>query len=83
MNKMTLEKITIGEKVQLTSEAKNELVSKYKLTSGMSGINPADVNKEFVVKDFDGCNICVHTKNSEKTLYSFHYSRFKSKTGLN
>jgi len=45
---MTLEKITKGNKVQLNSEAKEELVTKYKLSGGMSRVNAVDL---------DGCNI--------------------------
>jgi len=80
---MALEKITTGDTVQLTSEAKEELVSKYKLSKGMGGIYPSDVNKKFIVTGFDGCNICVRAQDSEEILYSFHYGRFETKEKLN
>jgi len=80
---MALEKITKGDTVQLTIEAKDELVTKYKSSGGMSGIDPEDVNRKFIVTGFDGSNICVRAKDLENVLYSFHYGRFETKEKLN
>jgi hypothetical protein len=74
-------KINIGDRVMLNKEVKQELVLKYRLSRGISGISPFDVNDEFTVKYFDGSNISVISDNNSE--YSFNHTRFKLKEKLN
>jgi hypothetical protein len=66
--------INIGDQVQLAEKVKEELVSIYKSSKGMSGINPAHIDDEFTVKYFDGSNTAV--ENTQGTPYSFNHNRF-------
>ncbi len=75
------EKINLGNKVQLKDEVKQELISNFNTSRGMSGVCPEHVNNEFIVNYFDGSNISVSTK--EGVQYSFNYSRFELKEKTN
>jgi hypothetical protein len=72
------EKISLGDKVQLKDEVKQELISNFNLSKGLSGVCPEHVNNEFTVDYFDGSNIGVLTNDG--VPYSFNHSRFKLNT---
>lgn len=72
--------INLGNKVQLKDEVKQELISKFNLSRGLSGVCPEHVNNEFIINYFDGSNMGVVTNSG--VSYSFNYSRFKLKEKL-
>jgi hypothetical protein len=73
--------INLRDKVQLKDEVKQELISNFNTSRGMSGVCPEHANSKFIVNYFDGSNISVLT--NEGFQYSFNYSRFKLKENKN
>ena len=71
------ERINIGSKVELVGSVKKELTTYHQFSSGMSGVNPININNEFVVKYFSGSNIGVENSNGDP--YSLNRDRFKLK----
>lgn len=70
---MQLEK---GDKLKIVDNCKDDLLSLYRLSSGMSGISNEHIDNMFLFVDRSGSNIRASLEENSNIVISLHYSRF-------
>ncbi len=68
---------TQGERIKIKSSEKEELVSHYETSSGMSGMSRKDVNNIYIYKGMDGSNIMAENELDNSVKISLNHLRFE------
>ncbi|MFM2393100.1 MAG: hypothetical protein RLZZ546_1082 [Bacteroidota bacterium] len=65
------------DSIKIKSSVKEELISRYETSGGMSGLSKDDVDKKYIYRGMDGSNIIAEYELDESVIISLNHSRFE------